>query len=424
MSQMYDCIVVGGGPAGSTVAALVAEAGLNTLLLERDKFPRFHVGESLMPETYWTLRRLGVLEKMKHSAYPKKFSVQFVNHEGRESAPFYFHEIDDRENSQTWQVLRSEFDQMLFQNAAEKGAECRQASRVLEVLFDGPRAHGVRVQSKDGKAQEISGRVIVDATGLQSMLANRLGLREEHPGLRKGSIWAYYRSARRDEGIDEGTTVILHTRDRKCWFWSIPLPNDITSIGVVGDADYLLKDRGTIEAVFEEELCNCPAVLERLMNAKLVSEFRAVRDFSYVTRKSAGDGWVLVGDAHGFLDPIYSSGVFLALKSGEMAADCIVEGLAAGDLSAAQLGKWVEQYQQGMTWIRKLVYAFYTDGFSFGQFIREFPHHKSSLTNLLVGKVFHSTAGDIFQDLDPWLEAASQRKQKEKMAAASPSKSS
>jgi len=180
----------------------------------------------------------------------------------------------------------------------------------------------------------------------------------------------------------------------------------VTSVGVVAEADYLLRGRGSPESVFEEELCNCPAVLERLMNAELTSEFRVIRDFSYVSRQPAGPGWVLVGDAFGFLDPIYSSGVFLALKSGEMAADCIAEGLAAGDVSAAQLGRWCPAFSQGMTWIRKLVYAFYAEGFSFGRFIREFPHHRANLTNLLVGKVFHSTAGDIFQDLDPWLAAA------------------
>src|SRR5262245_44479358 len=131
MKDSYDCIVLGGGPAGSTAAALVAEAGFSALLVERDKFPRFHIGESLIPETYWTLRRLGLLERMRASAFPKKYSVQFVSGEGRTSVPFYFHQHDPRECSQTWQVWRGEFDQILFENAASKGAECHQETRVM-----------------------------------------------------------------------------------------------------------------------------------------------------------------------------------------------------------------------------------------------------------------------------------------------------
>ncbi len=406
MSHDYDCIVLGGGPAGSTTAALVAESGCKTLLLERDRVPRYHIGESLMPETYWTLERLGLLGEMKRSAFPKKLSVKFVSHTGRESAPFYFHDADPRECSQTWQVQRDQFDLMLFENASLKGAECRESTRVLEILLDGDRAYGARIQTKGGEVEEVTARVVVDATGQQSLLANRLGLRQAIPGLRKASIWAYYRDARRDTGADEGATVVLHTRDRRCWFWFIPLPGDVNSVGVVSDADFLLKGRGAPASVFEEELCNCPAVLERLMQAELVSDFRVARDFSYTTTRAAGEGWVLVGDAVGFLDPIYSSGVFLALKSGELAADCIVSALAAGDLSAARLGKWHEEFSEGVHWMRKLVYAFYNNAFSFGRFIREYPQHRKSLTDLLVGKIFQPQAGDVFKDMDPWLVEA------------------
>jgi len=129
-----------------------------------------------------------------------------------------------------------------------------------------------------------------------------------------------------------------------------------------------------------------------------------IRDFSYLTRRPAGPGWVLVGDAFGFLDPIYSSGVFLALVSGQWAADAIIQGLESGDLSAEQLGRWAAPLQRGMKWIHKLIRAFYTPGFSFGRFIRAYPQHRNNLTDLLVGKVFHQEAGRIFDDLDPWLE--------------------
>ena len=155
MKSAYDCVVMGGGPAGSTTAALVAESGAKTLLVEREKFPRFHIGESLMPETYWTFKRLGVLDRMRSSSFVKKMSVQFVGRSGRQSQPFFFGEHDPRECSQTWQVERAKFDQMLFDNAAEKGAECHDETRVLEVVFDGERATGVNIRTSAGAIEEI-----------------------------------------------------------------------------------------------------------------------------------------------------------------------------------------------------------------------------------------------------------------------------
>lgn len=404
MKSTYDCVVMGGGPAGSTTAALVAEAGFKTLLLEREKMPRFHIGESLMPETYWTLERLGVLAQMKASPFTKKHSVQFVTNAGKESQPFYFHERDPRDCSQTWQVLRSEFDQMLWDNAAAKGAECRDEMRVLDVVMSGDRATAVDCMGADGAPSHFEAPVIVDATGQQSLMASKLGIREPNPRLRKAAVWGYYENARRDSGIDEGATLVLHTKTKDCWFWYIPLHGNVVSVGVVGDVNYLLKGRGKPESVFVEELANCPSALSRVADAKLVSEIRVLREFSYNATRPAGDGWVLVGDAYAFLDPIYSSGVFLALKSGEMAADAIVEGLRSGDTSAARLGKWADEFGLGLKWISKLVYAFYTREFSFGKFMMQHPEHKGGITDLLVGKVFSEQAGALFNDLDPWME--------------------
>jgi flavin-dependent dehydrogenase len=406
MNESYDCIVLGGGPAGSTVAALVAEAEQKTLLLERETFPRFHIGESLMPETYWTLKRLGVLDKMKKGHFQRKFSVQFASHTGRESQPFYFSERDPRECSETWQVLRSEFDEMLFKNAAEKGAECHDQTRVLEVLFDkdSRRATGVRIETADRQTREIAARVVVDATGQQSIIANRLGIRKANPRLKNAAIWHYYRNARRDTGPNEGATLVLYTNDKKAWFWYIPLHDNIVSIGVVAEAAYLLKGRGTPEEVYFEEVEKCPALKARLVEAELTSQVRILREYSYNSTQAAGDGWVLVGDAYVFLDPIYSSGVFLALKSGEMAADCIIDALRKKDPSAARLGAWEKPFNDGVHWMSKLVYAFYTDSFSFGRFIKQFPHHTGNITDLLVGKVFQPEASEVFKDMDPWME--------------------
>lgn len=399
MKSSYDCIVMGGGPAGSTAAAILAEAGSSTLLLEREAMPRFHVGESLMPETYWIFQRLGLLEAMNNSSFVKKVSVQFVAPSGKQSLPFFFKEHDPRPCSQTWQVERAPFDKMLFDNAAAKGADCHDNTRVMEVLLDGDQAKAVRVRTADGKLREIAGRVIVDATGQHSFLAHRLGLRVDNPRLKKASIWSYYRGARRDEGENGGATIILHAKHRKAWFWFIPLADDITSIGVVADNDYLLKGRGSTEEIFQEELTHCSAMQERLQNAERIDPFRAVKEFSYTTTRSVGDGWVLIGDAWGFVDPVYSAGVYLAMKTGELAADSIIEGLANNDTSSEQLGKWIKGCDEGVSRIRKLIDVFYSEKFSFGRFMKEYPQHQGNLTDLLIGRVFHESAGAIFEDM-------------------------
>ncbi len=406
----YDCIVLGGGPAGSTAAALVAEAGHSTLLVEREKVPRFHVGESLMPECYWTLDRLGVLDQMKSSDFVKKYSVQFVNGNGKESQPFFFEKHDPRECSQTWQVERADFDKLLFDNAAAKGADCRDQTRALDIEIEESGEHTVTLQTGDDEPVTVSTKVVIDGTGQSSLIANKLGIRQEIPELRKAAIWTYFKGAAREPGQHGGATVILHTETKEAWFWYIPLSNDITSVGLVGDAEFILKSRPTPGDAYCEELGNCPAVANRIKNAEMVDQFRVAKEFSYVTSQHAGPGWVLVGDAFGFLDPVYSTGVFFALKTGEMAADAVIEGFEKGDLSAAQLGKWTDEFKEGVNWLRKLVETYYSNEFSIGRFMKNYPQHQGNLTDLLIGRVFYPGAGNIFNDLDPELAAVKSTK--------------
>ncbi|HMC67173.1 MAG TPA: NAD(P)/FAD-dependent oxidoreductase [Gemmataceae bacterium] len=391
-------VVIGGGPAGSTAATLLAQRGLRVRLLERERFPRFHIGESLMPETYWVFRRLGLLDKMQASRFVKKYSVQFVNDTGKESQPFYFFENNPHECSQTWQVLRSEFDQMLLDNAREHGVDVRQGTRVLDVLFDGDRGVGVRTQDENGRQEELRAQVVVDASGQSTLIANRLKLRQPDPFLKKATVWTYYEGAHRDPGLDEGATLVLHTAGKKGWFWYIPQHNNMVSVGVVSSLDYLFKNRGDHEKIFYEEVECCSAVKRRLAVGRRATGFYSTKDFSYRATRVAGDGWVLVGDAFGFLDPIYSSGVFLALKSGELAADAVAEGFAKGDLSAAQLGYWGPAFIEGMERMKRLVYAFY-EGFSFGQFIRKHPDLKRHIVDLLTGDLFKDSVDAVWEPM-------------------------
>lgn len=398
----YDTIVIGGGPAGSTVATLVAEQGHRVLLLERATTPQFKIGESLIPATYWTFKRLGMLEKLRTSHFPQKYSVQFYSRTGKGSTPFYFFQTNPHESAVTWQVLRSEFDQMLLENAKEKGVEVRRGVGVREVLFDGDTATGVVTQNTDGTRETLHATVIVDSTGQRSLIGKQLNLNTIEPNLKMASLFTHYEGGHRDEGIDEGATLILHTEDKDSWFWSIPLPYNRTSIGVVGELDYLLQNRrdanGKLDTqkIFTEELNKCLPLKQRLESANQLLPIQTTKDFSYRASRIAGNNWVLVGDAFGFLDPVYSTGLFLALKSGEMAADAIIEAFQKEDFSEAQLGSFGPAFVDGMEAFRKLVYAFYTKEFSFARFLSEYPEHQGGIVDILSGDVFRKDVTHIF----------------------------
>jgi flavin-dependent dehydrogenase len=414
-SSNPQVIVIGGGPSGSTVSTLLAQQGIRVVLFERERFPRFHIGESLIPHTYWTLKRLGMLPKMKNSRFVKKESVQFVNENGKLSEPFYFTDYKPGEQSQTWQVRRSEFDQMMLENAREHGVEVHEGVRVLEVLFDGERATGVRILDAQGATREVKADVVVDASGQSALISNRFKTRIVDTELKKGAVWTYYQGAWRGPGRDEGATLVLQTKGKQGWFWYIPLHDDITSVGVVADFRFLFEGRGDHEKIFAEELDRCPAAKERVSIGRRVTGYYATKDYSYRSTRGAGPGWVLVGDAFGFLDPLYSSGVLLALQSGAHAADAIVEGLAKGELSEAQLSKWIPDFNRGMDRMRRLVCEYY-DGFSFGRFVKRHPHLKGPITDLLIGDLFREELDIVTEPMNEM--RAEMTEEREKMEAA------
>jgi len=397
-----EVIVIGGGPAGSTAATLIAKRGRKVVLFEREHFPRFHIGESLIPQTYHTLKRLDMLPKMKSSHYIKKYSVQFVSEKGRLSEPFYFWDHKPTESSQTWQVRRSEFDQTMLENAREHGVQVHEGARVLDVIFEGDRAVGVRVLLEGAtEPVEYRAEVIVDASGQKSMIMSKLGIRDWDPILKKAAVWTYWKGAYRDQGRDEGATIVMQIQGRQGWFWYIPLHDDILSVGVVAPHEYLFRGREStdFEKIYFEEVAKCPGLQPRLEGATRCDVFRAEKEYSYRSQKAAGNGWVLVGDAFGFLDPLYSSGVLLALKSGEMAADAVADGLDRHDTTAQQLGCWEPEYVAGMDRMRRLVCEFY-DGFNFGRFVKKHPHLKGHVTDVLIGDIFKDDVDVLWPLMD------------------------
>lgn len=390
----WDAIVIGGGPAGSTAGALLAEKGRRTLIIEKSKFPRYHVGESLMPFCYFTFDRLGIVDQLNERAYTQKHSVQFVTRDGQMSAPFYFFQHLDHPAATTWQVKRSEFDELMLNNARDKGAEVLEGTQVVDFIYEDERVVGVIAEGEDGERSEFRASITVDATGRDSLYQTKRRWRKRDPKLNKIAIWTLYKGAKRDPGLDEGATTVAYLEDRG-WFWNIPMRDDIVSSGIVAERDYLYRDTRDLKEIFEREIENNVWVKDHLSCGEQFGEYWVTGEYSYRSEHCASDGIVLIGDAFAFLDPVFSSGVFLALKSGEMAADAIDEALAAGDTSASRFNDYGEQLCGAIETMRNLVYAFYDNEFSFGKLIRAHPDLRGKLTDCLIGDLVDKDYTDL-----------------------------
>jgi len=385
----FDTVIVGAGPAGCAAAAVLAEKGRRVALLERESFPRYRVGESLIPYCWFPLDRLGLTDKVRGSGFTvKKHSVQFASLNGRISQPYYFFQHSEHESSYTWQVVRSEFDQMLLDNAVAKGATLFENTTAKDLLRDGERVIGVSaVVNGDEQPVQMLAPVTIDASGRDIFAQSKNRWRVGDDKLKKVAIWTYYEGALRDPGLDEGATTIAYLPD-KGWFWYIPLTNDRVSCGVVADPDYLYRDTREPREIFEREVDVQPWVKRHLECGRPTGEFHVTRDFTYRSRHCATDGLVLVGDAFSFLDPVFSSGVFFALHSGVEAGDATDAALTAGDYSAARFEAYGENLRTGMEPMRRLVHAFYDQNFNFGEFLRAHPDKGGDLTDCLIGNLY------------------------------------
>lgn len=398
--RFYEAIIIGGGPAGSAAAAVLAEQGHRVLVIEREKFPRYHVGESLLPFTFHPLKRLGLVEKMRASAFVKKYSVQFVSPSGKASQPFYFFNRYEKDVAQTWQVLRSEFDLMLLNNAREKGATVLEETTVVDLLRVGDRVTGVRVRDKDGGLIEFYAAMTIDCSGREAFSAIRNGWRAGDPYLHKVAVWTYYRGAMRDPGIDEGGTTVAFVPE-KGWFWYIPLHNDLVSVGVVAEGKYLTREGvKDPKAIFDREVTENQWIEKHLQPGEQVGKYFITGEYSYHSRYCASEGLVLAGDAFCFLDPVFSSGVMLALKSGVLAGETVHEALVAKDFSPERFAGYGRLMRQGVENMRKLVYAFYDQSFSFRELTNKYPELADDLTDCL--------SGDVNKDLTRLFEAVSE----------------
>lgn len=395
----YDVAIVGGGPGGAALAVFLARNGHRCVIFEQAKFPRYHIGESLIPHTFGIFERLGLLPQLRASAFPVKHSVRFVSASGKESVPFYFSETIPGDRARTWQVERSQFDTMMLDHARANGVEVREQTVIERVLFEAGRAVGVRVIAPAGAVTEVRARVVVDASGRACVIGRQLGLRSSLPELRKASVWGYFRGGLRLPGLDAGETTMFLIPGGG-WFWYIPLPDDTVSVGLVADPEYVFAESDDMEGAFAREVRRCAPLAERLVTPERVGPVRGSRHLAYLNRQTCGDGWVMIGDARAFLDPIYSSGLYLALGSAELAAQCIDNALKNHDVSAARLGAFEPALWKGVEVVRRLIHAFYDPNFSFPKFAERFPEQRANLIDCLIG--------DVIKDMSAFTAALAQ----------------
>jgi flavin-dependent dehydrogenase len=353
-----DVAVIGGGPGGSTVAAHLARAGLGVTLFERDVFPRFKVGESLVPATMLLLERLGVLERVERSGYQIKYGATFLDEETGFGHTFYFLRGMAWPNW-TYNVPRADFDALLLDHARKQGVVVHQPASVVDAAFD---AEGVSLEIASGEDRLTHrARFLVDASGRDGFLAGRLGRRARVPNLGKVALFAHYRGADRFPGVEEGN-VRIYLFDGG-WFWWIPMANDVTSIGAVLHARAVRTHASGPDELFETMVQRCRVVAEHLGRAERVTPIHRAANFAYTNAPIVGDRFLVVGDAIAFVDPIFSSGVFIAMRTGELAAEAVRAAFADGRFRARRFAAYERRVWRGVAPFFKFIHKYYEPSF-------------------------------------------------------------
>ncbi len=355
MEEQYDVAIIGGGPAGSTVGGLLAKAGHRVLIVDREKFPRYRVGESLVPGVIPVLQELGLFEVTEAQGYVHKPGITI--RWGPQRAPFSIFFGDTGLFKGAYQVVREDFDMLLLQHARSLGCTVREETRVTDVLFDGDRCVGFTcTPTAGGESETVRARYVVDATGQSAMLARKFDLLDWDRKLKNVAIWRYFEGTESLEGRAKGNTLVENMSDG--WIWVIPLNNGTTSVGWVTPAASA-GGRKQLEAVYEEMIQNSVETKRLLRNARPVTDFQTAKDWSYIARKAYGPGFLIVGDAAGFVDPMFSTGVFIGMSAARLAAKAIGAVLLEPERETEVFSAYDEKYKEFLAPIFAIIRIFY-----------------------------------------------------------------
>jgi FADH2-dependent halogenase len=361
MSEIpYDAVVIGGGPGGSSTASFLARAGKRVLVLEKERFPRFHIGESLLPYNRKLFAEMGVLPTLEAAGFLKKLGAQFHLGNASKSLKLVFSNGCYTKETSAFQVERSVFDDLLLKHAAKSGAEVRQGWTVSHFTND-PKQVTVEARNEQGTKESFSAAFLIDASGRGNFTGNREGLRVIHPNLKKLAIFGHFENVVLDEGTPRGDTVIVRLENK--WFWIIPLTDKKTSIGCVMDQEEFAQANQSPAEVFERIWRASAAMRARMEPAKLVNAIQTTGDFSYYNRRLVGPRLLRVGDAAGFMDPIFSAGVYLAMYSGKLAAQLVIDSLREGNDGAQRMKRYEKQVFRAMQFYWEMVEGYYTKEF-------------------------------------------------------------
>jgi flavin-dependent dehydrogenase len=359
-STVYDAIVIGGGPGGSSAATFLRQAGKSVLVLEKEKFPRFHIGESLLPYNRIIFEQMGVLPKLEAAGLLTKWGAQFHLGNGSKKLKLVFRRGRFTREPSAFQVERAHFDHLLLKHAAESGAEVREGYSVTNFALN-PNDVTVDATDERGTKHIFRGKFLIDASGRGNFTGNLQKLRVVHPKLKKLAVFGHFSGVKLDEGESRGDTVIVRLENK--WFWIIPLSEEKVSVGCVMDAEEFARAKKSPQEVFEDIVQGCTVARERMANARLLNQIQTTGDFSYRNKQLVDRRLLRVGDAAGFMDPIFSAGVYLAMYSGKRAAEFVCESLAAGDDGSVRFRAYEKQIYGAMKFYWRIVEGYYTTPF-------------------------------------------------------------